>query len=547
MSGPDREPPAPSFERVRQRAKQLLRECRRGDAASLARVCAVLPRLAALDAQAVTGQIKLADVQHALAREAGLENWAALKRTVESAEPFIHQVARFLRALGENDGETMRHVLEGFPEVARSSLHAACAACDRPAAEAWLARDPSQVTAGIGSSGGWTPLVFLAQSPLFEIDEAHAAASVAIGERLLAMGADANTSTPQPDDPAIQLSVLYRASERGNAGLVRLLLEHGANPNDGESIYHAAERNHRAVLELLLEHGAEISAAHPHWTNTALYYLVGHRDEQPMSASANEGVRWLLEHGADPNVPSYASRETPLHRVAAFGRAAPLAHLLLEHGADPTQPRADGRTPHDLAVRAGNTAVAELLRERGAAGDLRPVDAFLGACAVGDETRARLLLGANPALLDTLTSTEREVLVHAAGHGRVEAVRVLIALGFAVETESREGGTPLHWAAWNGRVETVRLLLERGAPVNVRDRRFGSSPLAWAAHGSKHCRTADDDYIAVTDLLLEAGVDRALTYNNWGEPPETLSSDAVAEHLRARGFAPPEPPLHSEP
>ena len=87
--------------------------------------------------------------------------------------------------------------------------------------------------------------------------------------------------------------MLYRASERGNAGLVRLLLEHGANPNDGESTYHAAERNHRAVLELLLAYGAEISAAHPHWTNTVLYYLAGYRDEQPMAASANEGMRWF--------------------------------------------------------------------------------------------------------------------------------------------------------------------------------------------------------------------------------------------------------------
>ena len=464
-----------------------------------------------------------------------------------SAEPLIHQVTRFLRALGENDGDTMLRVLERFPDVARSSLHAACAACDRPAAEAWLARDPSRVTAGIGRAGGWAPLVCLAQSPLFAIDETHAAASVAIGERLLAMGADANTSTTQPDDPAIRLSVLYRASERGNAGLVRLLLEHGANPNDGESTYHAAERNHRAVLELLVAHGAEISAPHPHWTNTVLYYLAGHRDGQPMAASANEGMRWLLEHGADPNVPSYASQETPLHRVAALGRATPLASLLLEHGADPSRPRADGRTPWDLAVRAGHTAIAELLRARGAAGELRPVDAFLGACAVGDEARARLALDAHPGLLATIASTERDVLAHAAGHGRVEAVRALASLGLEVAIESSEGGTPLHWAAWNGRVETVRLLLDRGAPVNVRDRRFGSAPLAWAAHGSKYCRAADDDYISVIDLLLDAGVDRALTYNNWGEPPEALCSDTVAEHLRARGFAPPEPPAQPEP
>jgi ankyrin repeat protein len=175
------------------------------------------------------------------------------------------------------------------------------------------------------------------------------------------------------------------------------------------------------------------------------------------------------------------------------------------------------------------------------------VDAFLGSCAVGDEAHARLVLDANPGLLETLASTEPDVLAHAAAHGRVEAVRALAALGLGVATESSEGGTPLHWAAWNGRVATVRLLLERGAPVNVRDRRYGSAPLAWAAHGSKYCRAADDDYIAVIDLLLEAGVDRALTYNNWGDPPEALSSEAVAEHLRARGFAPPEQPEPREP
>jgi hypothetical protein len=198
-------------------------------------------------------------------------------------------------------------------------------------------------------------------------------------------------------------------------------------------------------------------------------------------------------------------------------------------------------------VRGGHTAIADLLRARGAAGELRPVDAFLGACAVGDEARARHVLDANPGLLETLASTEPDALAHAAGHGRAEAVRVLTALGLGVATESREGGTPLHWAAWNGRVATVRLLVDRGAPVNVRDRRFGSAPLAWAAHGSKHCRSADDEYIAVIDLLLAAGVDRALTYNHWGDPPEALSSDAVAEHLRARGFAPPEPPAQPEP
>lgn len=544
MSSPDPESTAPSFERVRRRAKQLLRDCRRGDAPALARMRAALPRLAALDDAALGLQLKLADVQHALAREAGLENWAALKRTVESAEPYIQQVTRFLRALGEGDADTMRHVLERFPEVARSGLHAACAACDREAVEMWLARDASQATAGIGPAREWTPLVCLAQSPMFGIDAARAAASVAIGERLLALGADANTSTAQPGDPGIRLSVLYRASERGNAGLVRLLLEHGARPNDGESMYHAAERDHREVMELLLAHGAEISAVHPHWNNTVLYYLAGYRDEQPLAASATEGMRWLLEQGADPNVPSGSSQETPLHRVVQMGRATSVVELLLDHGADPLRTRADGRAAYELALRAGHTGIAALLRARGAERRLDPVDSLLAACAVGDEAGARAWLDREPGLLEALLAAQPDILSHAAGHGRTPAVQVLVALGLDVARESSDGGTPLHWAAWNGRVATVEKLLEYGAPVNVRDHRYGSSPLAWAAHGSQNCRPADEDYIAIIDALLAVGVDRALTYNHWGEPPENLCSDAVAVHLRERGFAPEEEVAH---
>lgn len=537
MSGSDREPTAPSFERVRRLAKQLTRECRSGDAAALKRVQARLPRLASLDAASAAAEVRLADVQHALAREAGVENWAALRILVQSQEPLIEQVARFLHAAHAGDAATLRRVLEGFPEVARTSIHAACLACDRDAVEAWLARDPAHATARF-RDGGWTPLDCLAASPRFAIDDAHRAASVAIGERLLALGADPNTATRPPGGGEGSLSVLYRASEHGNVGLVKLLLERGAHPNDGESAYHAAERNHREVLELLLAHGAEISAAHPPWNNTILYYLAGYRDGDPRAQAAAAGMEWLLAHGADPNVPSYDHRETPLHRVAALGRDA-VARLLLDHGADPRRPRADGRTPYEMAMRAGNDAVADLLRACGGAVErLRPVDAVLHACAIGDGPGAQRLLAADPRLRAEFLDGANDALHDAAQSGTAAAVRVLISLGLDLAAEGPGGGTALHWAAWRGRVEVVRALLEAGAPVNVRDRTYGSSPVGWAAHGSANCREADDDYMAVLDLLLATGADRASSINSWNEPPEDLARDAVADHLRARGFAP---------
>ena len=121
---------APAFERLRTTAKRLTRDCRAGNPDALARVRAQLPRLAALAPAEAAARVRLADVQHALAREAGVDNWAALKELVLAQEPFVAQVERFHRALLEGDRAGMARILAAHPEVARSSLWAACGATD---------------------------------------------------------------------------------------------------------------------------------------------------------------------------------------------------------------------------------------------------------------------------------------------------------------------------------------------------------------------------------------------------------------------------------
>ena len=528
----------PSYERVRRLAKTLTRACRAGDREAITRIRASLPRLAALDDAGVASNVRLADVQHALAREGKLENWAALKALLQSQEPLIAQVGRFVRAMHEGDGATMLRVLASHPDVARTSLHAACVACDADAVERWLARDQALAVTPFGERG-WTPLECVAASPLAVSDEARRTASVAIAGRLLECGADPRSAT-SPHEGAPALTALFRASARGNAGIVRLLLERGADPNDGESVYHAAEHDHRDVLALLVAHGGEISAAQQPWNNTVLYFLCGLREDA--EGRRSRGIAWLLEHGADPNVPSYDHRSTPLHAIAVQGQSAATARMFLDHGADPRRARADGRLPYELAMRAGHRAIAEVLAQAGGAVEaLRPVDAVLAACATGDEAGARRAIEASPGLRDTLLQEEPDALVHAAGKGNAPAIRVLVStLGYDPARESREEGTPLHWAAWHGQVEAVRALLAAGAPIDVRDRTYGSSPIAWASHGSVNCRPADDEYVAIVDLLLAAGAAREPSFNRWNESPENLASEVVADHLRARGFAPEE-------
>jgi hypothetical protein len=69
-----------NFEFLRKEAKSILKLCRSRDANALARIRPELPRIAGMDDEHAAAALKLADVQYALARASGFENWSELKR-----------------------------------------------------------------------------------------------------------------------------------------------------------------------------------------------------------------------------------------------------------------------------------------------------------------------------------------------------------------------------------------------------------------------------------------------------------------------------------
>lgn len=520
-------PGSPDLELEKKLAKALLKAYRAGDAAAVARMHAQLPRLK------TEPRAALADAQFVLARERGFDSWPKLKAHIESRRPLDDQVSEFVRAACNGRHAAAARLLAKTPAIVRRSMHAACAAADVQAVAAILDRDPSALNAPQPRQGG-EPIVYACASHIHKQSRKLAAGSVRVVELLLDRGADPNAFTlvdhAKPDGD--KLSVLYRACVANNAAVVKLLLDRGARVDDGESVHHAAELNHRECLELLVERGAQISARQQPWDNTVLYFVV-------LAGGSIDGARWLLEHGADPNVPSTKLDETPVHRAAARGDAA-MVELLLAHGADANRARGDGRTAYALAVRSGNVDAMRLLANAGArTGDVAPEDRFIGACRRADEAEARALLAASPQLIDALSPEDRAVFHDSAGDGRVGAVRLMAALGFDIGSEHPNGGTALHWAAWQGHTKVVRLLVELGAPLNLRDRTHGSTPVAWAAHGSMHCRSADDDYLECVDVLLDAGSDVDAASNKWGEPPHALASRRVRDRLVKRGFMPP--------
>ncbi len=230
--------------------------------------------------------------------------------------------------------------------------------------------------------------------------------------------------------------------------------------------------------------------------------------------------------------------ETPLQRAAASGWDANALQQLVTHGAAIDARRADGRTAYALAVRAGNTEGAAYLAGAGAdTRNVAAVDALLGACLTNDAGKARAMVAADPGLIAALSAEDREALGIAVTEGQDEAVALMISLGWPLDTEGDWGGTPLHWAAWNGRAQMAKMLIAAGAPVNVRDSTYGSSPIAWAAHGSRYSPArADADHVATVHALLDGGATRAESYNQWGESPESMARADVAAALRERGF-----------
>jgi ankyrin repeat protein len=305
------------------------------------------------------------------------------------------------------------------------------------------------------------------------------------------------------------MSALYGAAGRvHDAALTRLLLERGANPDDGESLYHATEAPSPDCVRVLLEHGASVEG-----TNALAHALDEDRPEH---------VRLLLGAGADPSEDAYVA-----HAVRR-GRGPQVLRLLVEHGADVDRPGGETwrgdvplRTPYQHAVLRGRADVAGALAELGAATDVDPADVDVGAVAQGERPSTPL-----PAEPDV---DVQEVLILTALFEHPGLVIDLVGPDFRGVVGGSPEGTLLHHAAWAGDTRLVRLLLERGADAGA-DGRSGP-PLAWAAHGSQHREGGDRDYVAVAEQLVGAG--------NRVEPGLLKDADGplyewLAERLRTR-------------
>ncbi len=531
-------PPRPDADQLRKQAKELLAGYRRGDPAALRRLRESLPAARGQDdGQLAARSLRLHDAQSCVAREHGFPSWADLQQFV---------LAR--RALADDPGQALRHWLRlvyagdvaGGNQASRPAVAArllaenptlpgddpwlACAVGDADALRRHTALDP----AWVHRAGGplcLPPLVAATHSSLARLPDFRDRLRACVG-LLLRAGASpdqsignrwppASLEAPSESEP---LSALYGAAGKAHdAAMTGLLLEAGADPDDGESLYHSLDAPD--CTQLLLEAGARIAGSN------AMYRALDLADPAPLSL--------LLARGGDPNEPPpgppASDWGSPLMWALRRRRSLAQIQALLAAGARTDVRTRDGVTAHALALRFGRPEVAELLAPAGETAEpLAADEAFVAACARGDAAAAQAIQAAHPGVLAALDDARLRLLPELAAQGCNAAVEAMVGCGWPLEVRGGDiDGSALNQAVFRGDAALARFLLERGADWRTLHG-FGDNACGTLSWASLNEPAAGGDW---------AGCARALRSHLPPVRPDPGGSDAVLVGERPYRFA----------
>jgi len=484
-------PVRPNLEHLREQAKELLRSVQQGDTAALE----LFRSLVSFSAPA---SLKLADAQHAIARDYGFATWPKLKEHVESLARVRQPAEMLTAAIRAQDAEKAAKLLETHPELkahineplanygaGMQALLAAVQRSDRKTIDVLL-----QAGADINARSHWWA------GGIGVLDEC----SLDMAPFLMERGAVLDAHS------AARLGMIEKLRElvTGNREAIGV---HGAH---GQTVLHCAPTVE--IAQYLLEQGADMDARDVEHESTPAQHMLRVVQARYYPRDRQDIARHLVARGCRTDILMAAALgDLALVRRHVDTDPASIRTRVSEAYFPKQDPRSDGtvyveifgrgRTPHLIARDFGHAEVFQFLMERS------PEDVKLSqAFELGDEGIFRELLAKRPNLIETLSDAERRQLPDAAQNNNNDAVKLMLRAGWPVDARGEYGLTALQWAAWHGNAEMVREVLLYHPEIDLKDGQHEVSALGSALHGSENSWHRDTgDYGATVEALLDAG------------------------------------------
>jgi ankyrin repeat protein len=420
-----------------------------------------------------------------IAEDRGDQAMANLLRTMAARRfPVEPGVAAFLDAVKRADRDAVRASLSANPAMARGSdgtgdtaLHRAAEIGDLEMMEELIAAG-AQVDAA--RADGYRPVHCALHRGRKSREQALAAARL-----LLKAGAE---------------YTIYLAAELGDAESVRAALtgdRNLANHSDTQwwrPITAAARREDFDMVKLLLDHGADPNLPEDGARVGVALWTAVYLDQPAM-------VRLLLEHGANPNTSPESSGNAMMHARRNPG----ILELLLQYGA-----KEESRPFGEIERLIEERRLEELekrLRETGLISQQAEAcwgEGILAGPANGRDLELIEVLMRCGARVPDVTKWGRSYYFKHA-----DVARYLLDHGMNPNHQSWQEVTLLHDMAHEGSVEKARLLLDHGAKVDAIDGEYRSTPLGFAARWNQR---------EVALLLIESGADVNRARADWARP-----------------------------
>ena len=274
----------------------------------------------------------------------------------------------------------IEQLIEHDPRLPSDNLGLQIAMYDYSAVKKAVKKD---LEAAVRKIGVRSPILHLSFSKYIHIAPNLRDEMIKIAELLVASGADVNDSfAPEPENTH-RLSVLYGAlGHANNMILSEWLLERGANPDDNESLYHSTELGHQEGLKLLIRYGVSTRGTNALLRAIDFCSLKSVRLLLDHGADPNEVTH---DHPSGQPIDVIPA----LHQAARRWCPSEIAKMLVENGAHPNI-EWKGHTPYAIARAYGNTEISEFLENKGFGNDLSDLERKFAECAEGRKPSERI-------------------------------------------------------------------------------------------------------------------------------------------------------------